>query len=33
MIIENKADIGGLEDIVLELREDAVPLRRGLSFE
>lgn len=33
MIIEDEVDIEGLEDIILELREDAVPLRHGLSFE
>ena len=33
MIIEDKVEIEGLEDIISELRQDAVPLRRGLSFE
>ena len=33
MIIEDEADIEGLEDIIGNLREDAVSLRCGLSFE
>jgi hypothetical protein len=33
MIIEDEADIEELEDIISELRQDAVPLRCGLSSE
>ena len=33
MIIEDEAKIEGLEDIISKLRQNAVPLRRGLSFE
>ena len=33
MIIEDEAEIEGLEDIISELRQDAVLLRRRLSFE
>lgn len=33
MVIEDEVDVEGLEDIILELQEGVVPLRRGLSFE
>jgi hypothetical protein len=32
MIIEDEEDIEGFEDIILELRQNAVPLRRGPVF-